>query len=80
MGGNGENEITDKLSETARHTCKDERKEMVEDDENLFGCVLTSGDKVYDLGYLQNDQEELFSLKYRHFLVLQTLWLKHIPV
>lgn len=43
---------------------------MAEDDENPFGCVLTSGDKVYDLGYLPNDQEELFSLKYGHFLVL----------
>lgn len=39
MEGEGKNEIVHKSSDTDRHTCKDERKEMAHDDENLFGCV-----------------------------------------
>lgn len=39
MEGKGENEIIDKSSDTDRHTCRDERKEMAQNDENLFGCV-----------------------------------------
>ena len=39
MEGEGENKIMDKSRDTDRHTCKDERKETAQDDENLFGCV-----------------------------------------